>query len=253
MARARRDAGARRRALRPRAAASHRVHAGRGPGARALGDRAGERARACDPPREPARARLPVDRYGPRARVARADRRGDRRGAGRDGRGAAHERVRVPGGQARGRHRGGPVRVPAAHAGRAAVHPAERRVGRRRAGAGRLRRAPDPRGGDLRGDHAPGARRRRARLPGARVRAGRQALRPERSGRHGREVPRRRRAPVAPDGGQRLGPRHLARQEGRQGHGGRAGPALHGADVGARPRLRPRHALAGRARRCLPA
>ena len=65
VARARRDAGARRRALRPRAAASHRVHAGRGPGARALGDRAGERAGACDPPREPARARLPVDRVRP--------------------------------------------------------------------------------------------------------------------------------------------------------------------------------------------
>ena len=110
-------------------------------------------------------------RVGPRARLARAGARGARRRR-------AVEPVESPlangfvfgAGQARGRHRGGPVRVAPPHPGRAAVHPAAHGLDRRRARARRLRRAPDPRRGALRGHHAPRARRRRARLPGARVR-----------------------------------------------------------------------------------
>ena len=79
---------------------------------------------------------------------------------------------------------------------------------RRRARAGRLRRPSDPRRRPLRGHHAPGARRRGTRLPDPGVRAGRQAVRAERSGRHGRALPRRRRAAPAPARRLRLGQGH---------------------------------------------
>ena len=61
--------------------------------------------------------------------------------------------------------------------------------------------------GPLRGHRPPRARGRRARLPGPRVRGGRQAVRPDRPGRHGGAVPRRRRPAPASPGRQRLGAR----------------------------------------------
>ena len=95
------------------------------------------------------------------------------------------------------------------------------------------------------GHHAPRARRRRARLPDPGVRAGRQAVRALGPGRHGREATSAatRRGCTAWAG------RDWARattqgQARRPRHGGRARAPLHGAHVGARPRVRPRHAVA---------
>ena len=125
---------------------------------------------------------------------------------------------------------------------------------RRGARARRLRRPPDPRRRPLRRHHAPRARRLRARLPDPRVRAERQAVRPLRSGRHGREVPRRRRAractaSAAPTG--RARPRRSSRAvKDMAGELVRLYTRPH---VGARPRVRSRHAVAARARGRVPA
>ncbi len=105
--------------------------------------------------------------------VARRRRR--RRGLGV----TACRRLPVRGGRPGRDHGRGPVRVAPAHADRPPVHAPAHGLDRRRARARRLRRAPDPRGRTVRGHHAPGARRRRARLPRARVRRQRQAVRPQ--------------------------------------------------------------------------
>ena len=71
---------------------------------------------------------------------------------------------------------------------------------------------------------------------------------------HGRPVHRRRRAAPACGWAGRIGrgrPRKVKRAVTR--HGRRAGPALHGADVGPGARVRPGHAVAARARGRLPA
>ena len=118
---------------------------------------------------------------------------------------------------------------------------------------GRLRRPPDPRGGPLRGHHAPRAGGRRARLPDPGVRARATVCSCPRTrwawwrGTWAATRPRLHRM-----GGIGLGARHREGEARRQGHGGRAGPPLHRADVGAGPRVRARHALAGRAGGCLP-
>ena len=124
-----------------------------------------------------------------------------RRGA----RGRAAGRFRLPRRQARGRDRGGPVRLAAAHARRAAVHePAERRD-RRGARGRRLRRPPRARRRPVRRRAAARDRRLRTRLHGARVRVGRPALGPHRPGRDGGALRRRGDARGCPGWGRATG------------------------------------------------
>ena len=148
--------------------------------------------------RGPAAARGSCSPAAARARCSAP--RGARGPAGRGGRGPARRRVPVRAGRARGRHRGGPVRVAAPHAHGAALRASPVGLGRRRARARRLRGPSDPRRRSLRRRGPPGARRRRARLPRPRVRGQRPALRPLGAGRHGGEVPRRGCAAPAPAG-----------------------------------------------------
>ena len=240
------------RARRPGPGAPVVVHRGRRSGAPILGGLGVEPVGAQRAAARTARARLPPRRDGPRARLARPRPRGARRHRGRAGGVAARGGVRVRSGQDRGAHRGGSVRRSPVHPGGPALHgPAQRRGGRR-AHAGRLRRAPDPRGGPLHGHRAPRARGLRTRLPRPRVREGGQALRALRRRGDGRALHRRRRAPRAPDGRHRLGPGHREGQTCRARHGRRARPALHRADVGAGLCLRPGHAVAARARGRVP-
>ena len=173
------------------------LHRGDRPRDRGMGDRAGQPRRARTQGHRAARARVPDPVDGARPRVARAHPRVRRAAGGRDRRGRARGGVRVPGGQAGGRDRGGPVRLAAPHARGAAVHQAHQRRDRRRARDRRLRRAPGPRRRSVRGRAAPCDRRLRTRLHGARLRGGGSALGPDRPGRHGRAVSRRRVA--APD------------------------------------------------------
>ncbi len=211
------------------------VHAGARPRAHRLGERPGQPRRARGTPRRSVRARLPAVRLLARSRFAgtRAGVRG-RGGRGRCRRGAARERLRLGGRQGGRRHRGGLLRLAPSHADRAAVHAPPHRLDRRRARAGRLRRPPDPRRRPVRRHHAPRARRRGARLPDPGVRAGRQAVRAERPGRHGRAIPGRRRAATAPARRLRLGQGHHQGQARREGHGRRARPSLQRPHVGAR-------------------
>ena len=118
--------------------------------------------------------------------------------------------------------------------------------------AGRLRRAPPPRRRALRGHGQPCDRRRRARLPAARVQGRRQALRADRPGRHGPQVHRRRHADAQPHGRRRLreaeGARPLRDAGDRAGAGGAVPPAARHA----RPRVPARHAVAARGRGGVP-
>ena len=93
--------------------------------------------------------------------------RGPRRSRGRRGR--AGERVRLPGRQARGRDRGGPVRLAAAHAQGAEVHDPPDRRDRRGARAGDFAVHRVHGVGRYVGIHRPRDRWLRARLHGARV------------------------------------------------------------------------------------
>ena len=197
--------------------------------------------------RGPARAGLPARGHGARARLARAGARGARRSRGGAGGVGAHIGFRVRSGQDRGAHRGGPLRGEAVHARGPPVHRAAQRRRGRRADPRGFRGPPDPRGGPLHGDRAPGARRLRTRLSRAGVREGRQALRALRRGGHGGPLHRRGRAAGAPHGRHGLGAGDGQGQARRPRHGGRAGASLHRADVRAGLRVRPRHALAARA------
>ena len=136
-----------------------------------------------------ARGRASTCRSTRRARAdLRRPRRPRRRGAPRAG-------LRAARGQAGRARRGRPHR-PAPRPPPGPAPPA--RGGRllRRPQAGRLRRAPPARRGPLRRHGHPGHRRRRARLPAARVPGRRQALRPVRPDRR-RPPLHRRRQPVA--------------------------------------------------------
>ena len=172
--------------------------------------------------------------------------------AGRD---AARRRVRVPGRQARRRDRGGPVRLPASHAGGAEVHDAPDRRRRRGARPPATSRSTASTGSRRYvGMHAARDRRFRARLHGARVRAGRPAVGADRPGRHGRAVRRRRDAPPVAPGVERLGAddRAASSARSRTWPASSCGCTRSGMSV-ERPAVRPRHALADGARGRVPA
>src|SRR5207245_1713063 len=130
------------------------------------------------------------------------------------------------------------------HWGTAAGNAAELGLGRAGARPGRLCGSSRPRGGTVRGHHAPRARGRRARLPRARVRRSGQALRSVRPGGDGREVPGWRRAAASSPRWLRLGARHGKSTAGGARHGRRARQALLRADGDLRPRVRYRRPMA---------
>ncbi len=230
-----------------RAAASDRVHGGTRSRHLGLGNRRGQPGRAGESSRA-GRGRRHEDRARrPRPRFAAASRRGPRRSSRRADRGAPHGRVPLRARPSRRRHRGGSVRLPAAHAERAEVREPSHEVRRGGAGARRLRGSPDPRRRSLRGRRPPRARRSRARLPDPRVREQRQAVRAVGAGRHGGEVSRRRRTPAPPSRQLRLGPGDREGQARRQGHGGGAGSPLQRPHGDPGTRVRPGHAVAARA------
>ena len=198
---------------------------------------------------------------GRRARTARARRRARRaldagaglRGAGCEDRRPHRDRVL----------RAHDQRRPAAGQEAGVASPERRRPAA--AEGRRLRRARDPWHRQVRRAHpARGLQRRpqpgqeHARVPGARVRAvqarlpRRQALRADRPARPALEVRRRRGADAVEDGRKRLGTGQGPCPPRRARHRGRAGQALLRAHGGERPRVRPRHAVAARARGGVP-
>ena len=128
-----------------RAAASDRVHRGTRPRHLGLGDRRGQPGRAGASSRA-GRGRRHEDRARrPRPRLAAASRRGPGDLPVERSRGARSRRVRVRARPSRRRHRGGPVRLPPAHAERAEVRERRTEAVARRARTRRLRGPPDPR------------------------------------------------------------------------------------------------------------
>ena len=141
---------------------------------------------------------------------------------------------------------------------RADAEQAARRHRPAAAGSGRLRRARAARRRPVPGDDQPDRGRGDPGVPGHRVRAeqARPAAGPavpaHRPARRGDQVLRRRGAEPAPARRRRLGQDQGPRAQGGAGDRRRADPAVLGADRLARPRVRPGHAVAARARGRLP-
>ena len=185
--------------------------------ARGPGRADGRRPRGWDPVvGEPARLVARLGKLAPRRLPRRRGRR--RRGLGgphpqqparrglrrarsrrRHARARRHAARQQAGGPHRGRHHRSPARPPRAQAAGAL----DQRVLRRH-GARQLRRAPPPRCRSLRRHGHARHRRRRARLPAARVPRRRQALRAERPDRHAAAVLGWRDAVAVEDGRRRL-------------------------------------------------
>ncbi len=199
------------------------------------------------------RRRARPARGGPHRPAAPGRRRGDDR--------LPRHRLRVGPAQDRRAHRDRPHRH--ARPGRQGHEHADALAPpqRRRPAAAQARRpgrARPARRRPLRRDGPAHRRGRHPRVPHPRVRpeqarpAGRPAVRPHRPARAGHPLRRRRGALAGPPRRRRLGQAQGPRQEGGQGDRGRPHPALQRADGRARARLRPRHALAARARGRLP-